>query len=168
MKCKLQRGDQIWRLICHLNKRRIILQTGVWTRKNGLELLQVVRFGNVNIQRNQWEKSVISLRFVYADIAWCHLQWYELSTFAYTREGWGTILWRETYALTFVTWSWREKGFLSTVFQLLSLIAILLPKWHSLISLIIPGRNLITVEIGKISTRNQTSRNVGKLILTWL
>lgn len=38
-------------------------------RKNGLEILQVVSFGNVNIQRNQWEKSVVSLRFVYADIA---------------------------------------------------------------------------------------------------
>lgn len=160
---KLHGGEQTGKLICHSNKRTIHLQASVQTNKKWLRAYAGAKFWECKYSGNQWERSVISLRFVYAGISWCHLRDMRCPLLLIPQGGCRTPLQRETCALTFVIWRWSEKGFLSTLFQLLSLIIIF---WHNLarhilISLITPGRSHLTaVELGKIFTGSQTAENI--------
>lgn len=163
MKWKLHGGEQTWKLICHSNKRTIHLQASVQTKKKWLRAYAGAKFWECKYSGNQWERSVISLRFVYAGISWCHLWDTSCPLLLIPQRGCRTPLRRETCVLTFVIRRWSEKGFLSTVFQLLSLIIIFRHNlaWHILISLITPGRShLTTVEVGKIFTGSQTAENI--------
>lgn len=159
MKRKLHGGEETWKLICHSNKRTVHLQASVQTKKKWLGAYAGAKFWECKYSGSQWERSV----FVYAGISWCHLRDTSCHLLLIPQRGCRTPLRRETCALTFVMWRWSEKGFLSMLFQLLSLIIIFWHylAWHILISLITPRRShLTTVEVGKIFTGSQTAENI--------